>query len=240
MTNGNPRGMKRLWEKYSAKFDAMSLRERALVLIAALALIGLLGETAFVEPLLARQKAHRQQIDRQSAELSVVQTQIAALQPRLKDPDAGSRAALAQARNEIAAIDARLKGMEKTLVAPDEVAALLEDILKHNRGLKLVALRTLPVSALVERKDGKPDMNAKDGKEARLDPAGTEASIFKHGVEITVQGSYGELLAYLSQLEHLPQQMFWSKVRLKVDEYPKTTLSLTVYTLSLDKAWLVV
>lgn len=240
MTNGNPRGMKRLWEKHSAKFDAMSLRERALVAIAALALIVLLGETVFVEPLLAKQKNHQQQIDRQSAELSAIQGQLAALQPRLKDPDAGNRAALAQARNEIAAIDARLKGMEKTLVAPDKVAVLLEDILRHNRGLKLVALRTLPVSTLVERKDGKPDAGAKGESAARPDPGGTEASIFKHGVEITVQGSYGELLAYLSQLEQLPQQMFWSKVRLKVDEYPKTTLSLTVYTLSLDKAWLVV
>jgi MSHA biogenesis protein MshJ len=221
--------MKQLWEKYSARFDALSGRERSLLSLAVLAVIALLGETVLVEPLLARQKTIRLQIEQQGAELSAVQGQIATIQPRLKDPDAPNRAALEQARKEIAAIDARLKGMEKTLVAPDRVAELLEDILKHNRSLKLVALRTLPVGTLVERKEG----------EAKSEKA-VEGSIFKHGVEIAVQGSYGELLGYLAQIERLPQQMFWSKVRLKVDEYPKTTLTLTVYTLSLDKAWLVV
>lgn len=232
--------MKQWWLKCSARFDAMSRRERLLVALAALAVVVLLGETVLVEPQLARQAGYRQQIDQRKAELVAVQAQIAAVQPRLVDPDAANRAAAARTRSEIAAIDAGLKGMEKTLVAPDRVALLLEEILKHNRGLKLVALRSLPVTALVERKEAKPEAGAKIEKEPQGGAGGSEANIFKHGVEITVQGSYGELLAYLSQLEQLPQQMFWSKVRLKVDEYPKTTLSLTVYTLSLDKTWLMV
>lgn len=230
--------MKALWKKYGGRFDALSRRERMMVAAAVLAVLALLTFTLLIDPSLSRTKSHRQQMDQQGAELKTVGAQLLALQSRLADPDAANRAALAQARKEIAAIDAHLKGMEKTLVAPDKVAVLLEDILKHNRGLKLVALRTLPVNPLVERKEAKPEAAAKGEKEER--PSASEAGIFKHGVEITVQGSYGELLAYLSQLEQLPQQMFWSKVRLKVDEYPKTTLSLTVYTLSLDKAWLVV
>lgn len=237
MTNGNPRGMKMTWRKYSGKFDALSRRERVLISLAVAAAVLLVGETMFVEPQLARQKTGRNRIEQLSGELSATRSQIASLQPRLKDPDAANRAALEQARREIAAIDLRLKGMEQTLVAPDKVAALLESILRQNRSLKLVALQTLPVSALIERKEA-PAKAEKDATGAV--PGGNEASIYKHGVQITVQGNYGELLGYLTQLEQLPQRMFWSAVSLKVDDYPKTTLSLTVYTLSLDKAWLVV
>jgi MSHA biogenesis protein MshJ len=105
---------------------------------------------------------------------------------------------------------------------------LLEEMLKHNRGLRLAALRTLPVALVVERK-------------AETDAAkNSEAGVFKHGVEITLHGGYADLLAYLAQIEGLPQQMFWSRLHLKVDAYPKITLTLTVYTLSLDRTWLVV
>jgi hypothetical protein len=35
-------------------------------------------------------------------------------------------------------------------------------------------------------------------------------------------------------------QLYWGKVEMSVSAYPVTTLKLTVYTLSFDKAWLVV
>lgn len=62
--------------------------------------------------------------------------------------------------------------------------------------------------------------------------------IYKHGVELTVQGSYPELLSYLAELEKMPWQLFWGKVKMNVEEYPRATLTLTVFTLSLDKKWL--
>ena len=53
-------------------------------------------------------------------------------------------------------------------------------------------------------------------------------------------GSYLDLLAYLKDLEKLPNQMYWGKLDLTVAAYPQVTLKLSVYTLSLDPAWLVV
>ena len=62
--------------------------------------------------------------------------------------------------------------------------------------------------------------------------------VYKHGVELVVKGSYADLTQYLMRLEGLPWQMFWGKAELKVEEYPKATLTLTLFTLSLDKTWL--
>jgi len=55
-----------------------------------------------------------------------------------------------------------------------------------------------------------------------------------------VSGSYLDLLAYLKDLEKLPNQLYWGKLDLNAAAYPQVTLKLSVYTLSLNLAWLVV
>jgi MSHA biogenesis protein MshJ len=70
-----------------------------------------------------------------------------------------------------------------------------------------------------------------------------DSAVFKHGVEITVEGRYLDLLDYVSQLEQMPWHVLWSKAALNEEQNPAVTwpanrLKLTVYTLSLDKTWL--
>jgi len=36
----------------------------------------------------------------------------------------------------------------------------------------------------------------------------------------------------------LPTQMFWGMAKMNVVQYPQAELTLTLYTLSLDKTWL--
>jgi MSHA biogenesis protein MshJ len=46
------------------------------------------------------------------------------------------------------------------------------------------------------------------------------------------------LLAYVRDLEQLPTQLYWASLELDAADYPKVAMKLTVYTLSLDRAWL--
>ncbi len=62
--------------------------------------------------------------------------------------------------------------------------------------------------------------------------------MYKHGVQITVRGSYADLVQYLTALEKLPTRMFWGTAKMKVVQHPTVELTLTLYTLSLDKTWL--
>jgi MSHA biogenesis protein MshJ len=64
--------------------------------------------------------------------------------------------------------------------------------------------------------------------------------VYQHSVEITLQGSYPELLEYLAQLEKLSWQMFWGRISVDTEQYPRLRVTLTVQTLSLNKAWLIV
>jgi MSHA biogenesis protein MshJ len=109
-----------------------------------------------------------------------------------------------------------------------------------------VALKTLPPTPLVQRagsKDGKADEGAAKAdapKPAAQNPAQKSANLYKHGVEITLSGSYPALLDYLSRLESSPQKVLWGRLDLRVEKHPKNELRLVLYTLSLDPAWLAV
>jgi MSHA biogenesis protein MshJ len=63
---------------------------------------------------------------------------------------------------------------------------------------------------------------------------GTE--LFRHGVEMTVTGSYFDLLEYLNDLEKLPGRLLWGPVELQADKYPEVRLTLQVHTLSTQRS----
>jgi MSHA biogenesis protein MshJ len=62
--------------------------------------------------------------------------------------------------------------------------------------------------------------------------------LYRHGVEIVLQGSYLDMITYMDALEALPVQLFWGKASLDAQQYPNSRLTLTLYTLSLDQKWM--
>ena len=70
--------------------------------------------------------------------------------------------------------------------------------------------------------------------------AAGERQVFRHTVELSLKGSYFDLLDYLAALEGMPQRVFWDGFELSVAEYPHSVLKLTIYTLSPEKSWLTV
>lgn len=225
--------MRTLWTRYAARFDSLTLRERAMVAGAVLVLIVVLGYVALLEPQWARGAQLRRQLAQQAEEIARIEEQLRGQNAARHDPDAASRAELATLRKQLDEVDARLRDVQQAVVPPERMADLLEQMLKRNRGLQLVSLRSLPAAPLLERKEGA----AKDAGRGH-DEAAAGGEMFRHGVEIIVAGSYADLTRYVAELERLPHKMYWNALSLTVDDYPRARLALTVYTLSLDKAWL--
>ena len=226
--------MKQQWEKISAKVDAMSMRERALIFATAVVLALSLVNTLLLEPLFVRQKALRTQVSQQQQMMSEVQLQITALQQQ-NSPDSNSpqRIQINQIRQEIAEGDVYLKSSRERLVQPEKMAEHLRQLLNKNNRLQLLALQTLPVTPLLEQAGAKGADQTRDVQAVTQDK-----QVFKHGVQLTLRGNYLDLLPYLSALESLPQQMYWARAQMKVVQYPTAELTLILYTLSLDKTWL--
>jgi MSHA biogenesis protein MshJ len=216
-------------DQFVAKLDGMTLRERAMIFAAAAFAVVSLINTFFLDPLLAKQKSLSSQVTQQQERMKETQAQLTALlQAKQADEHAPQRERIRQLREQIAEGDAYLKATQDKLVPPEKMAALLEQVLVKNASLQLVALDTLPVTLFIE-----PSATDVANKVAVQ-----EKQIFKHGVKMTVRGKYADLMQYLAALEKMPTQMFWGMAKLSVVQYPNAELTLTLYTLSLDKTWL--
>lgn len=224
--------MKAQWQTLAAKFSALQQREKLLVAAAAVFAVVMAGYSFWVEPALLRAAALQKQIAQQKTELTGLQTQLAGLKSQLKDPDAPAKAALAEVRRQLAAAEQTLHQYDNTLVPPERMPQLLQSLFARHRGLELVSLQTLPPAPLLAPA-------AKTEAKAAA-PAAKGGNIHRHGIEIKMAGSYLDLLAYVSDLEHLPQKLLWDRMALAVTAYPRSELTLTVYTLSLDPTWMVV
>jgi MSHA biogenesis protein MshJ len=234
----------KLWARYLAWFGALQPRERNIVALAIL-LGGLfLGYTYGIEPNLQKARRDVRATEDATAAAGQMALQLAALNGLNKDPDAPLRAQLTTLKGEVAAQGGRFAAVERSMVPPAAMPVLLESFLGRASALKLVSLRTLAPTPLIERK---PPADAKDKllqtvgaqtEAAALDVAGAP-NLFKHGVELTLEGNYSELLAYVQALENAPQRLLWGKMNLTALEYPRSQLVLTVYTLSLETSWLV-
>ncbi len=232
------------WQHWTGLFNARSLRERVLITVGVVALVVAVLDTVLLSPLDVQQK-------RLSAQLSEARTAIKAGEIMMSasngqaDPDEVKRRYRDELRKQIAEIDAKLQGLQKQLVPPDQMAKLLEGVLKKERGLTLVSLRKLPVQRY--QTTGAAAATPAQPAGAQQPAAGSETvagvadrSIYQHSFEVSVEGSYAELYGYLSRLEALPWQLFWGKVTLDAGDHPKLRLTLTLHTLSLNKVWLVV
>lgn len=69
-------------------------------------------------------------------------------------------------------------------------------------------------------------------------PPRARSLLYRHGVEMVLQGSYLDMVSYMDALERLPVQLFWGRAALDAAAYPEVKLSLTLYTLSLDDKWM--
>ena len=220
-----------------ARIDALTLRERGLLFAAAAAVIVFVGHTMVLGPIYRAQDLLRDQISQQRNNMIGLDGEITAkVQAYQVDPDAPARARLQAVQQETAALGDSLLAMEHGLVPPERMAPLLDTILRANGRLKLVSMRTLPAEGVgAPAGADKTAPAAAPAKDAAAKPADL---LYRHGVEVTVRGNYLDMVDYMSALEAMPTRLFWGRAQLDVEEYPASRLTLTLYTLSLDRKWM--
>lgn len=212
------------------------MRERALVLIAAVVGTALIYDAVVLQPLEARKKRLTQQAADARQNIKNADAVVRA-QESIVDPLAVKRTYRDALRKQLAEIDQNMQGLQRGLVPPERMGKVLEEMLARSRGLQVVSLRTLPA----QRFDTPAAAPAKaEEKGARRAPKDPERVVYQHSFEMTLRGSYADLHEYLAQLEKLPWRMFWGRLAVNTDQHPTLNVTLTVQTLSLNKAWLVV
>jgi MSHA biogenesis protein MshJ len=250
--------MKRRWLQFKTRVEALQPRERIMAFGAAVVVLVFLANTLVFGPLSRKETELRSTLQTQRAIVDGVAADIAGKARAYGiDPNEALRKRLGELRAETARTSDELRAMQKGLVPPERIAPLLESILRANGRLKLVSLKTLPVTTLADGAAPAPGAPtptaaapATPAAPAPAPPAAAPQNpavppvvkspdlLYRHGVELTVRGSYLDMVDYMQALETLPTQLFWGKAQLDAEDYPNVRLTLTLYTLSLDQKWM--
>ncbi len=220
-----------------ARFSRQSQRERGLIAAAAIVLILLPGYALFIDPPLKKRVMLERQIVGQQAERETLRQAMAG---NNRDPNTALRTQLETLQAQLRATDREFGEIQNGLVRPQHMGALLQSLLSEHRGLQLLGLRTLPVAGAAdpasERRKGEGSV-AVSAAASAASAVADDAWLFRHGVEIRVQGSYADLTAYLQDIESLPRRVYWGAVQIDAGHYPANVMTVTIYTLSLEKSW---
>lgn len=222
-----------MWKRYSAWFETRNPREKAILAVAAIGGVLMVGLNNWALPNLSEANKLALQTVRDQESARGLEAQLAALEHQIQDPDAAVRTSLAQVRQRLLDQEPRMQEMQKSLVAADAMPTFLHNLLAGNRALQLLSLETLPAEPAIA-----PSAEARD--KTAPNKASSEANkLYKHGMRVQLAGSYRDLLGYVRDLEQAPQRVLWGDLKLNAKAYPRVEMTLTVYTLSLDKTWLV-
>jgi len=201
-------------EPLSAKFSALTAREKWIIAFGGLVGVFMVMLTFLVEPALQRQAVQKSQL--QTIEHTVIRSrnEIARVTNQLKgDPDKEIDIKYQQLVLQSELLDTQLDEIVKNLVTPSQMAELLEQVLLSSSNLKLSKLESLPAEPIMA--------------EGQTQYAG----YYIHPVKIELTGKYFDIQAYLAKLESMPVRYFWRSFQYQVDKYPTASLTLVVYTL---------
>ena len=211
------------------RLDARSLRERALVFGAGVAIVYMAWQALLMDPLAVRAKAAEQHLADVRRQASVLdEAGVASAQ----DPAFAAAARNRALAGRLAGLETELQSLAQGYVAPDRMPELLRELLAGQQGLKLVSLANLPVESL--SRTAVP--GAAPGAVAAIAP--DDRGPFLHPVEMVVEGDYASLVAYLRALEALPWRIHWQRVELAAGEYPLNRIRIVIGALSLSSDWI--
>jgi MSHA biogenesis protein MshJ len=208
------------------RYEALSLRERALVVFAVLGLLIAAWDTLLMDPLRRTRGAL-------TAELDTAGTFGAAAQSAdASDPRQISIRRVGELQTQLHEIDAQLANTASGFVASSRMIEVLHDMLDRQGRLVLVSIRNLQVTSLIPPAEATTDGGADAATAAQPQPP------YVHAIEIVIDGEYGDILDYLSALEALPWKFRWTSLDLSTAGYPRNRVRIQLSTLSLESTWL--
>ncbi|MDH3560714.1 MAG: hypothetical protein OEN52_07155 [Gammaproteobacteria bacterium] len=213
--------MKEQLQQLATRIDALHLRERALLLLAGVAIVFVLVDTIGLQPAQRQQEQSLQEIEDWEQQLATLSARSQILST---PPGTRSLQEYAQERSrlqvEISSLEERLQGQLGVLLQPEQATRVLEQVLGPEQELKLTRVDAVgrPLNTTVQQND--------DGDAA-------DTGIGRYELRLQLEGSYLATLRYLRALETLPWKFFWEELNFEVLEHPVARVTLDIYTLGL-------
>jgi MSHA biogenesis protein MshJ len=208
------------WRQARRLFDARLLNERRLIIVAVTALVWFLLDTVLITPSFKAFHEASARVKESTATRDNLQSEQMRREADMSLKEHEARKEVEVLRERIDRSKQALADQQSMLAPAREMQTLMEGLLQQG-GLTLRGMRTMPPEEV---------------KFTPLPGVGiTNALLYRQGMELSVQGSYLDLLTWLRSVEEMPHKLLWDGLTLKSDEDAKLTLTLTVHTFSPDR-----
>jgi MSHA biogenesis protein MshJ len=214
--------------------DRLTLRERLFLFAAGLFVVGGLWQAVLAGPLESRERAANEKVTLLEGRLGELDAALTTAAAGVTEGMPAQLESVQALRESVAAGDDQVRLLTTDLIDAKEMRAVLEELLRRQRGLTLVGAVNRPAQLVIEEQ---PASSA--GDETGAVAVESDApKLYRHSFVLTLRGDYLDVLRYLEDVERLPWHIYWSRLELAIDEYPVNDVVIEVATLSLDEEWI--
>lgn len=206
--------MKKQWELLATRVDAMQLRERVFLFLTIIVSVLALADTLWLSPAQVAHKQAKQRFETQATELQRLRDELRTASQTV-DPSKAVRDEIAATNQRLEAVNQDIRAVAPMAQGGPAIEQALVQFLRRQDGLTLLSTGTLqPVAT---------------------PPTGTTTAtaapptLQRRGLELSVAGSYADLVRYVQTLENALPTLRWGNLQIKTTKQaPEMTLQVFV------------
>ncbi len=205
------------FQQLEQKLNALSVRERSIVAVA----VGILILGLFDQLLLRNLMQEREQMKGRKTEIlkqiETANSNIDLLQEALaNNPNIKLKTAVEKLQLSDQNIDDQIDGITTGMIEPSRMAYVLGELLSDESGLKILSVQSRAARKLMVADEQHQQ----------------SAAIYRHDLELKMEGSFFQMKKYLRALEAVPERVVVDDLDYRVNQHPNGVLELNVHTLS--------
>ena len=244
------------WDKFSHFVHEKTLRERMIILLVIVVVVYGVAEILFLGTHLDNRDRQIKQLNRLVESNQVAQQEVQALLDQMTQSRLAMQRQQQLLNEKLNRVDQQLASAASGFIPATLMPKVLEQLLDNSAGLILIKLENKPVVQVTDldtdlskeseindsRGSNTKDIEQRESESTDLTidtSVNSQATVlYRHGVELQLQGSYLATLAYLKQLESLEWRFEWDALLFDIQDYPVGTVTLEVYTYSTERDWI--
>ncbi len=232
------------WQQARSRFAALAQRERLAVTIAIITVVLFGVWRGVVQPAGQKAEAAQKAMAQTQANLAKIHSERQQLEASLTlDPNEQPRAELKSLEATNSLLRQRLVQGNTAVATTQMLASALRAALSESPGVRLVSVNAATEDAPLAAAPAAATTPASATPTAATPavaaaPSAKMAGLYRQKLTVILHGSYPDLSRYIAALEEKAPAVAWNRLALKVEAWPRATLTLELSTLSLEKTWL--
>jgi MSHA biogenesis protein MshJ len=225
-------------KRFTKSLNGRSQTEKLMVLVILAVGLILVYLEVFYDPIRAEIASSRSQINSVRAQISSQQTSYAQkLAQSQEDPNkfANDRLIVVEQQQEL--LLSEISALAGDLITPNQMTALLTNVLARQVGLEMISFNNEPVKPL-RAQIAETGQDAADVGQVLAVSNSISGQVYEHGLTIEFEGDFFNTLRYLRFLEGMTGSFFWDSINFSQSEWPTAKVTLMIHTLSADEGFI--